>query len=135
MLVTCICRLVERHWLGKIYGASFLVRFQVEQGPAGWIGLIFFAGRRLWSHANATVHLLHPAKEKGEMDGDWRESTHDRSALPIGKRPPRTNSENGKLSVSETFCDTWTQFFWGHRKPPHCNITASVSLDRRRRAS
>jgi hypothetical protein len=60
----------------------------------------------------------------------WRESTHDRSALPIGKRPPRTNSENGKLSVSETFCDTWTQFFWGHRKPLQCNITASVSLDR-----
>jgi hypothetical protein len=40
MLVTCImmyneciCRLVERHWLGKISGASFLARFKVEQGP------------------------------------------------------------------------------------------------------
>jgi hypothetical protein len=49
MLVTCICGLVERHWLGEICGASFLVRFQVqvEQGPAGLIErmiliLIFF---------------------------------------------------------------------------------------------
>ena len=68
-----------------------MVRFQVEQGPAVWIGLIFFADRRLWSHANATVHLLHPAKEKGKMDGERAgaaQMTHGRSALPIGNRPP-----------------------------------------------
>lgn len=29
-----MCRLVERHWLGKISGASFLARFKAERGPA-----------------------------------------------------------------------------------------------------
>jgi hypothetical protein len=31
-LVTCICRLVQRHWLGKISGASFLARFKLSRG-------------------------------------------------------------------------------------------------------
>jgi hypothetical protein len=94
MLVTCICRLVERHWLGKIYGASFLVRFQVEQGPAVWIGLIFFADRRLWSHANATVHLLHPAKEKGKMDGERAHMIAAPFQLERGRRGRTARTEN-----------------------------------------
>jgi len=67
------------------------------------------------------------------MDHGWRESTHDRNALPIKKRPPRKEQREWKTGcecVSETFCNTWTHLFWGHRKPPlqhHC-----ISLDRRR---
>lgn len=77
--------------------------------------------QRLWSHASATR-----PPSQGEGKDGFGESTHDRDALPIGKRPPTKHSEKGRLSVRETFCNTWTPFFWRLRQPLHCNITASV---------
>jgi hypothetical protein len=78
------------------------------------------------------VHLPVHTPSQGEGDDGLRESTHDhdrdRNALPFQLERGRRlrTAKNERVSVSETFCHTWTLSFWGHKKRLHCNTTASV---------